>query len=111
MDSAFIILAGIAVAFNFIFLKFKLDRGRYQDLITDASILIALSFLFSGTASGLAIGMVGSFIISIYLYFSPPKYNLLNKKPKHNFRVRDNVDPEPTRQVSWRDIYNRKALL
>jgi uncharacterized protein (DUF983 family) len=73
MDGVFIFMAGIAVAANFIWLKFKFDHQRYGDMALDVIIMVLLSFMFTGTASGLAIAMVGGFIISVYLYYSPPR--------------------------------------
>jgi hypothetical protein len=73
MDATFVILAGVAVFANFAFLKLKLDSNRFLDLATDLFIIVLLSFLFAGTMGGLAIAMIGGFLISIYLWFSPPK--------------------------------------
>ena len=72
MDGVFIFMAGLAVAANFIWLKFKYDHERYSDMALDVIIMVLLSFMFTGTASGLAIAMVGGFVISVYLYYSPP---------------------------------------
>ena len=73
MDATFIVIAGIAVFANFAFLKVKFDNSRFADLGMDLFIITLLSFLFAGTMGGLAIAMIGGFLISIYLWFSPPK--------------------------------------
>jgi hypothetical protein len=67
-----ILIAGIAVAVNFIFIKFKFEHERYADGFVDLGTLMVLAFLFSGTMTGEAIAMVASAIISVYLWFNPP---------------------------------------
>lgn len=67
------LLMGIALAANLISVKFKLDRKRYADAFVDGAVLVTLSILFSGTISGLIIATYASAIISIYLWFSPPR--------------------------------------
>ena len=62
-----ILIVGGATAANFIFLKWKYDNNRQQDLILDVSVLIILSYMFGGTATGLGAAMVASFLVSIYL--------------------------------------------
>ena len=71
MESIFIM--GIAVAINVIVIKFKIDRERYSDAFLDATILVALGFVFMGTITGLQIATVASSLVSLYLWFSPPK--------------------------------------
>jgi len=70
MELAFI---GIALAFNLISIKYKLERGRKADAILDGGILALVSILFSGTISGLVVATYASAIISVYLWFSPPR--------------------------------------
>lgn len=67
-----LLLIGIAVAFNFLTIKVKLEKHRYADAILDASLLAILSFLFGGTYSGLVVSTIASAIISLYLYKYPP---------------------------------------
>ena len=68
-----LIVIGITVAFNLIIIKLKLERVRYSDAALDAGVLAGLSFLFMGTISGLMVATVASAIVSIYLWFYPPK--------------------------------------
>ena len=67
-----LIIIGLVTAANFLILKIKAEKNRWADLFFDISILSILSFLFSGTLGGLTIAMVGSFTVSLYLYFYPP---------------------------------------
>lgn len=67
-----LILIGLFTAANFLILKIKAEKNRWADLIFDITVLSVLSFLFSGTLGGLIIAMVGSFTVSVYLYFYPP---------------------------------------
>lgn len=65
---------GIATAFNFIVILFKFKRHRYEDAFFDLAIFIAISYMFAGTISGMSVGMVASAIVSIWLWFDPPKF-------------------------------------
>ena len=71
-----VLLIGIATAFNFIIIMWKYNRGRISDASVDFIILIALAWMFSGTITGMAVGMVASCVISLYLLISPPKFSL-----------------------------------
>lgn len=76
----FILIAGIATGFNFIILLWKFTHNRVFDGVIDLGTFIVIGFLFSGTMAGMAIGMVASAFISLYLLISPPKFNT---KPAH----------------------------
>ena len=65
---------GIATAFNFIVILFKFKRHRYEDACFDLVIFIVISYMFAGTISGMSVGMVASAIVSIWLWFDPPKF-------------------------------------
>ena len=68
-----LLVIGIVTAANVLILKIKLEQNRWADLLFDISVLIFLSLLFFGTLGGLIIAMVSSFIVSVYLYYYPPK--------------------------------------
>lgn len=70
------ILVGFAVFFNIAFIKWKFDRERYADAILDLVLLVLVAILFSGSYGALVVGTVASALVSLYLYFSPPKFNL-----------------------------------
>lgn len=67
------LIIGIAVAFNMLVIKYKFEKSRFADAFLDLSLLVVLSFLFMGSYAGLVVSTVASAIISIYLYFVPPK--------------------------------------
>ena len=69
-----VLIIGVCTAFNFIVILFKFQRKRYLDAILDLTIFIAISSLFTGTISGMSVGMVASATVSVYLWFRPPKF-------------------------------------
>ena len=71
MEAAII---GIATAFNFIVIIFKFKRMRYEDACFDITIFAIITWMFAGTISGMSVGMVASAIVSIWLWFDPPKF-------------------------------------
>jgi len=75
-----LIVIGIVTAANFLILKVKAEQNRWADLIFDIIVLSLLSFLFAGTIKGLIIAMISSFIVSVYLYFYPPKIDKMLPK-------------------------------
>ena len=77
-----ILLGGIATAFNFIIVLYKLRNGRIADSIIDITTAGIMGGMFIGTLTGMAIAMMASMIISIYLWFYPiellPNFNIKN---------------------------------
>ena len=67
------IIIGIATAFNFLIIKWKVEHVRYADATLDVVTLTILSFLFSGSYSGLVVATVASAVISLYLLAFPPR--------------------------------------
>jgi len=72
----FIFIAGIATAFNFIVILWKLSHNRVLDGVIDFGTFVAIGYLFAGTMGGMAIGMVASAFISVYLLVSPPQFTV-----------------------------------
>ena len=68
------ILIAIVTSFNFLIIKWKLERGRYEDAILDTTILVILSSFFGGSMGGMIIAVIASFIVSIYFLASPPRF-------------------------------------
>jgi hypothetical protein len=66
-------IIGLAVAFNFLIIKVKFERKRYADGTLDLFLLAVISFLFAGSFGGLVVATVASALISIFLFFFPPK--------------------------------------
>jgi len=70
------LIIGIALFFNIAFLKWKIERKRYADATLDFTCLVIVAILFSGSYGALVVGTIGSAMLSIYLYFSPPRLSL-----------------------------------
>jgi multisubunit Na+/H+ antiporter MnhB subunit len=77
-----ILIFAIATVFNLIILRFKWNRQHKIDAVLDVCILAFLITVFGGSFEGTIIAMVSSFIMSLYLWFYPPK--LLFKNPFKN---------------------------
>ena len=94
MDIAMLIAASTATAGNILVLKVKIEKERYSDALLDGIIFIALGFAFMGTITGLQIAVIASAIVSLYLWFFPPKEFFGNfvsktidtKKPKKKIK-------------------------
>ena len=72
-NAPLLIIVSISVLLNIAFIKFKIERERYLDATIDSSLLILVMVVFSGSFSALVVGTISSMMISIYLWFSPPK--------------------------------------
>jgi Mn2+/Fe2+ NRAMP family transporter len=68
------LVLGIVVAVNFIIVKMKLDRKRWEDALFDVMILLIIMALFSGSYAGLVVGSVASLFISLFFFASPPTF-------------------------------------
>ena len=68
------LVLGIVVAINFIIIKMKLTRKRWEDAIFDVIMLLIIMALFSGSYAGLIVGSVASLFISLYFFASPPEF-------------------------------------
>jgi len=66
-----ILIAGFAMFFNFAILKWKFSNGRIADGVLDASVLGIIMFVTAGSMTGMAIGVVGSMLFSLFLLWSP----------------------------------------
>ena len=73
MEVAVFFIIGIATAFNCLVIKYKFEKQRWADGTLDATLLVVLSLLFMGSFGGLVVATIASAIISVYLYFVPPK--------------------------------------
>jgi predicted branched-subunit amino acid permease len=71
-------ILGVAliVALNIIIVLWKFKRGRTLDGMIDSLLLFAVAYLFSISTNALIIGSIGSFIVSLYLLISPPKFDI-----------------------------------
>lgn len=68
------LVLGLVVAVNFIIIKLKLDRKRWEDAVFDVLTLLIVMALFNGSYAGLIVGSVASLFISLYFFASPPKF-------------------------------------
>lgn len=68
------LLIGLATAFNALIIKWKMEKARYEDAALDVAILFVFTSLFSGSMGGMVVATISSFIVSIYLLASPPKF-------------------------------------
>ena len=68
------LLIGIAAAFNFLIIKSKLQRKRYEDALLDGAVLLTLSVIFGQTLGGMVIATIGSAIVSLAFMVSPPTF-------------------------------------
>jgi hypothetical protein len=66
------LVIGIVTAINLIIIIMKIKKSRYQDATLDVSLFLFVLFIFSGTYSGMVVGVVASMVVSIYLYSHPP---------------------------------------
>lgn len=68
------LVLGLVVAVNFIVVKLKLDRKRWEDALFDVLTMATVMMLFSGSYAGLVVGSVASLFISLYFFISPPQF-------------------------------------
>lgn len=72
MDSLVILgVMGAVTAFNFTIIISKYRRERYFDATIDMLLMGIICFFFSSGINALSIGMISSFLISMYLWFRP----------------------------------------
>lgn len=68
------LILGLVVAVNFIIVKMKLDRKRWEDAVFDIAVLLIIMALFSGSYAGLIVGSVASLFMSLFFFASPPTF-------------------------------------
>jgi len=68
-----IAVMGIVTFLNLLILKVKFENDRIPDLILDVCGLLVLVYIFGGTLGGSLVAMIASLLLSIYLWFFPPK--------------------------------------
>jgi len=66
----FLIIA-IALVFNFIILKVKLENGNYLNAVVDGLVFIVIAAIMGGTLGGMVIAAIASAIFSLYLMYYP----------------------------------------
>lgn len=68
------LILGLVVAINFIIIKMKLDKKRWEDAVFDIAVLLIIMALFRGSFAGLIVGSVASLFMSLYFFASPPTF-------------------------------------
>ena len=68
------LIVGIVTAFNIIVIMMKFNHNRESEAFLDMVLFGVVLWLTSGSLGGMIVGMIASAFISIYLYFSPPKF-------------------------------------
>ena len=67
------LIIGIAAGFNFLIIKWKIEKGRYSDAVLDGFLLFLLAVMFGQTLGGMIIATIGSAMVSLALLANPPK--------------------------------------
>ena len=66
-----------SIFLNFWLLYWKVTNGRKADAALDFTMIVILTLLFKGTATGISNAMAGGALISIGLLIFPPDINKL----------------------------------
>lgn len=74
------LIIGIAVFFNIAIIKWKFDRKQSANAILDASLLVLVGIVFSGSYGALVVGTIASALVSLYLLISPLKLGAKHAK-------------------------------
>lgn len=70
-----ILIVGVVTALNFILIYYKYQSGRIADATLDLTTFVIICSVFSiAGQGGIYVGMIASFIVSIYLFFNPPRF-------------------------------------
>lgn len=80
------LIIGLAVAFNVIVILWKFQKERILDGIIDASLLILVAAVFSGSYGALVVGTIASAIISGYLLINTPKFDFDWLKDSNDYK-------------------------
>lgn len=86
-----ILIIGVATFFNFAVILHKVNKKQYMNAAIDFAVFISISLLFSGSISALSVGMIASFLFSVYLIFKKPKieaFNIESSKTKTTRYIR-----------------------
>ena len=81
MDATMILIGGFSVFFNLMIVKWKFSNNRTADGVLDLTALGLVTWAFSGTMTGMVIGMLGSMLFSLYLLWSPFNLDFIMGEP------------------------------
>ena len=74
-----LLIATLATVLDILFVLIKFRLKRYADGTLDAILLLAVFMILKGSELILLVGIFSSLVVSIYLWFYPPKLNRLFK--------------------------------
>ena len=83
-----IAIMAVLLAFNLLVIYWKLIHERIPDGLLDLTLLAVIATFFSQSTDTLMIGTGASALISIYLFFSPLKFDdttTKTQKPSYEF--------------------------
>jgi len=70
-----LVIMGLITGLNFILIYIKFNIGRLADAALDLTAFAVICTLFSTAGQGgLFVGMLASFVVSVYLWFKPPAF-------------------------------------
>jgi hypothetical protein len=81
----YIFLAVILTA-DILFVRFKFNRQGFFPAAIDVGLLVLINAVIGGTLAGEIIGTVAAFLISIWLWFNPPRLMLKFERRKVSYR-------------------------
>lgn len=76
-----LLFGGLAVALNVIIILVKVQKGKVLNSILDASFLLGVLNVFSGSYAAMMVGTWASLAFSAFLFIKPPKFTL-TENPK-----------------------------
>ena len=77
---------GILLAADILFVRFKFNRQGFFPAAVDVALLVLINAVIGGTIMGEIIGTIAAFLMSIWLYWYPPKLMLKFERRKVGYR-------------------------
>lgn len=81
----YIVLA-IILAIDLLFVFYKLKHQGFFPAFIDLMLLVVINAVMGGSLGGEIIGTVAAFIISVYLWFYPPRLTITFKRRRGMLR-------------------------
>jgi len=69
-----LLIIGIVTGFNVLVIIYKYNAGRESESVLDLILFGVVVYMTAGSLGGMQVGMIASAIVSMYLYFNPPKF-------------------------------------
>jgi hypothetical protein len=77
---------GFLLTADLMFVRFKWNRQGAFPALVDVALLILINAVIGGTIMGEIIGTIAAFLMSIWLYWNPPRLVLVFHKRKVGYR-------------------------